>query len=74
METHGKVSFRKAKEYLRKLESQYDKDKLGLIDVKSITFDEYSVMYLNYSKANKALGSWERDITSVRACTVCYGV
>ena len=53
----GKVTFRKAKEYLRKLESRHANGKLGLIDVKPITFDKYSVLYLNYSKANNASGS-----------------
>ncbi len=69
----GKVSFKDAKEHLSKLEHKYDKDRIGLLDIEPITFNEYSVEYLKFSKANKAQGSWERDITSIRALSAYLG-
>jgi len=69
----GKVSFKDAKEHLRKLESQYDKNRIGLLYIEQITFNEYSVEYLKFSKANKAQGTWERDITSTRALSAYFG-
>jgi site-specific recombinase XerD len=63
----GKVSYQDARKLLKKLESDHDKGKLGLIETTSQTFSRFSAEYLRYSKANKAKGTWERDITSIRA-------
>ena len=69
----GKVSFRDAKEYLKKLESKSDRDKLGLIDLTPIKFDQFSVQYLAHSRANKALETWKSDNWSVRALSRHFG-
>lgn len=55
-----------AKEVLRKLEEAHDKKKFGILDEKLIPFEEYSREYLEFSKANKAKRSNERDTTSIR--------
>ena len=62
----GKMSKASAKEVLRKLEEQYDKKKFGIVDEKSIYFEEYSKIYLEYSNTNKAAMSYERDKTSMK--------
>lgn len=63
----GKVSYRDARDYIKKLDSKSDRDKLGLIEIKPIPFNELVIRYLNYSRANKAPRTWERDKTSIKA-------
>lgn len=63
----GKVSYRDAREYIKKLDSKSDRDKLGLIDIKPVPFNDLIPRYLNYSRANKAYRTWERDKTSIKA-------
>ncbi len=36
------------------------------MDIKPVPFNDLIVRYLNYSRANKAHRTWERDITSTR--------
>ena len=36
----GKVSYKDAREYIKKLESKSDRDKLGLIDIKPVPFND----------------------------------
>ncbi len=69
----GRVSYKDAKQYLRKLELDYEYNAKGVIEPKTITFSEFSQEYLNYSKANKAQASWERDITSLVALSNHFG-
>jgi integrase len=38
---------------------------LGIFEEKKALFEDFSKQYLEYSKANKALSSYERDITSM---------
>src|SRR3990167_1705910 len=69
----GKMSKTSAKEVLRKLEEDYEKKKFGLFDEKKISFEEYSKEYLEYSKSNKAVNSFKRDITSLKSLVSYFG-
>jgi len=62
----GKMSKTAAKEVLRLLEQDYNKKKFGIVDEKQITFSKYAQEYLQYSKVNKALRTYERDVTSLK--------
>jgi integrase len=62
----GKVSYQDAREYIKKLDSKSDREKLGLIDIKPVPFNDLITRYLNYSKTNKSFRTWERDVTSSR--------
>lgn len=69
----GKVTYREAKEYLKRLESKSDKEKLGLINITHVTFNQFSIQYLAYSRANKALDTWKSENWSVRALSQRFG-
>jgi len=69
----GKVSKTSAKEALRKLEEKHEKKKHGLFDDKKIPFREYSNEYLEFSKSNKAVNSYKRDITSMKNLVSYFG-
>lgn len=62
----GKVSYKDVREYIKKLDSKSDRDKLGLINIKPVSFNDLIGRYLNYSSANKAVRTFERDIASTR--------
>ena len=55
------------------MEATFDKDKVGIKEIKSISFSEFSRLYLNYSRTNKAVRTWERDITSIKTLTPHFG-
>lgn len=46
---------------------------LGVHEDKKVTFEEYAKEYLKYSKANKALTSYNRDVTSINSLTAVFG-
>ena len=46
---------------------------LGVYEEKKISFEEYSKEYLAFSKANKAVTSYKRDITSLTGLTSAFG-
>ena len=69
----GKMSKTSAKEALRKLAEDYEKKKSGLFDEKKISFEEYSKEYLEFSKSNKAVNSFKRDITSLKSLVLYFG-
>lgn len=69
----GKVSYRDARDYVKILDSKSDREKLGLIDIKPVSFKDLTNHYLNYSRANKAQRTWERDITSTRVLSTYFG-
>jgi site-specific recombinase XerD len=46
---------------------------LGVYEEKKISFQEYAKEYLEYSKANKAVTSYKRDITSLTSLTAVFG-
>ncbi len=46
---------------------------LGVYEEKKIPFQEYAKEYLEYSKANKAVTSYKRDITSLTSLTAAFG-
>lgn len=46
---------------------------LGIHEEKRILFEEYAKEYLLYSKANKALKSYKRDVTSLNGLRVVFG-
>lgn len=69
----GKMSKTSAKEALRKLEEDYSKKKFDVTDERNIYFDEYAKEYLNFSRANKALRSHQRDETSMKRLLESFG-
>lgn len=69
----GRMSKTSAKEALRKLEEDHEKKKFGLFNEKDIPFAEYSKEYLEFSKSNKAVSSYERDITSMKNLVSYFG-
>lgn len=46
---------------------------LGVYEEKKILFADYAKEYLEYAKANKAITSYKRDITSLTALTAAFG-
>jgi len=69
----GRVSYKDAIKAKHLMESEADKGNLGLLESKSIIFNEFQNPYLKYSKANKAPRTWERDITSLKALNAVFG-
>jgi Site-specific recombinase XerD len=69
----GIMSYKDALKALKDMEAKFDKERLGLREIKPITFNEYVSPYLEYSKANKACKSWERDVVSLKALTSYFG-
>ncbi len=63
----GRVSYKDARKRLRELETEFDRDITVVTKKEQKTFNELAPEYLNYSQANKARLSWERDITSIKA-------
>lgn len=51
----GKVSHKAAKEYIKKLESGSDSERLGLIEITPITFEQCCNQFLAYAKIKKNL-------------------
>ena len=45
---------------------------LGVYEEKKILFEEYAKEYLSYSKANKALKSYKRDVTSLNGLRAAF--
>jgi len=62
----GKMSKTAAKEVFSKLEQSHGKKKFGIVDERHIPLENFTTKYLEYSKANKALGTYERDKSSIR--------
>ena len=69
----GNMPYKDAVQALKKLEATFDKDKLGIRDIKSTTFDDFSTPYLQYSKANKAYPTYLRDRLSIRTLSPYFG-
>jgi hypothetical protein len=69
----GIMPYKDALKALRNIEATFDKEKVGIKEMKSITFNDFSPLYLNYSRANKAHRTWERDGTSIRTLTPYFG-
>jgi hypothetical protein len=69
----GLMPYKDALKALKNMEATFDKEKVGIREIKSITFSEFSLLYLNYSRANKAYRTWERDGTSVRTLNPYFG-
>lgn len=63
----GKVSYRAAKDYIRKLESGSDEDRLGLHELTPITFEKASAQFLAYAKSNRADNTWKSYSWSIKA-------
>lgn len=65
----GIMPYKDTLKVLKNMEATFDKEKVGLQEIKSITFNDFSPLYLNYSKTNKAYRTCERDRTSIRTIT-----
>lgn len=69
----GNIPYKDALKVLKNMEAEFDKERVGLKEIKPINFIEYASIYLDYSKANKAYNSWRRDNTSIRALSSYFG-
>ena len=69
----GKMTYTEDKKYLKKLEANSDTEKIGLIDITPVTFNQFSVQYLAYSRANKALETWKSENSSIRVLSRRFG-
>jgi integrase len=69
----GNMPLQDARIALRKLEAQYDKQKLGILELKPITLSKFSAVYLEDSRVNKAHETWKRDRTSVKTLLSFFG-
>lgn len=57
----GKVNKREAKRILKQLEIDYERNRLNLLEMKQITLYEFIELYMDYTKTNKALSSYQRE-------------
>ncbi|MGE5446703.1 MAG: tyrosine-type recombinase/integrase [Ignavibacteriales bacterium] len=67
------MSYKDALKVLKDVEAKFDKQRVGLQEIKPVTFFEYADIYLDYAKANKAYNSWRRDKVSLNALTPYFG-
>jgi site-specific recombinase XerD len=68
----GAIPYRNAVRVLRKLEIDYYSNNFKIKKIQSITFREFIEQYLEYSKSNKARGSYLRDIASINALSKLF--
>jgi site-specific recombinase XerD len=61
----GKVTRVEAKQILKRLEREYELDRLNLNETKPITVYEYAHKYMEYCRTNKAVSTYERELTVV---------
>ncbi|MDA2919074.1 tyrosine-type recombinase/integrase [Desulfobacterota bacterium AH_259_B03_O07] len=57
----GRVDKREAKRILKKLELEFERDRLNLRELKQISLFDYAERYLEYTRTNKAVSSYERE-------------
>lgn len=69
----GKVDKREAKQILKKLELEFEKDRLNLQEIKQITLFDYIEKYLPYAQANKAESSYYRELKIMKPIKVFFG-
>ena len=69
----GRVDKREAKKILKKLELEFEKDRLNLQEIKQITLFDYIEKYLEFALANKAQGSYEREVKIMKPIKVFFG-
>jgi len=69
----GKMSKTSAREALRKMEELHSKKELNITEERNTRFDEYSKEYLDFSRANKAPRSHQRDETSIKKLLESFG-
>jgi len=63
-----------AEQVLHQMEMQAMREEhLGIREPQKVLFKEYTKDYLAYSKANKAEGSFERDITNIKHLVGAFG-
>jgi len=68
----GAMPYRNALKILRKLELDYYSNEFNIKKIQSIVFKEFIEQYLEYSKSNKARGSYLRDIASINALSKLF--
>jgi len=69
----GKVDKKEAKQILKKLELEFEKDKLNLQELKQITLFDYIEKYLEYALANKAHGSYYKEVKIMKPIKAFFG-
>jgi site-specific recombinase XerD len=69
----GKVDKKEAKQILKKLELEFEKDRLNLQELKQITLFDYIEKYLEYALANKAQGSYYREVKIMKPIKALFG-
>jgi len=57
---------------LSDLQVKIDRDEIGLMAIRNITFKKLTQEYLEYSKANKAESSYERDLLIINKHALSY--
>jgi hypothetical protein len=57
----GRVTRVEAKQILKRLEREYELDRLNLNETKPIKLYEYAQQYTGFCKANKAFSSYKRE-------------
>lgn len=69
----GKIERKEAKKILKHLELEFEKDRLNLTEIKQITFFDYIEKYLEYCLANKAPGSYHRELKVMKPIKAFFG-
>jgi site-specific recombinase XerD len=69
----GKVDKKEGKQILKKLELEFEKDRLNLQEIKQITLFDYIEKYLEYALANKAQGSYDREVKIMKPIKAFFG-
>ncbi len=67
----GKVDKKEAKQILRNLELEIEKERLNLVEIKQITLFDYIEKYLPYAQANKADSSYYRELKIIYIYMEC---
>jgi site-specific recombinase XerD len=58
----GKVDKKTAKQMLKQLEVEFEKERLSLTEIKQISLFDFITQYLHHAQANKAKSTYEREL------------